>query len=225
MSGLLVSDLMSWPVVTAAPDLSFKELADVLAKNGIAAVPVVDSARRPIGVVTESALLARYDRRSAGPEPSVFASRAHRRLWAQAHGRTAVDVMETPVHTVRRDEPLAAAARWMVEAKLRRLFVVDGFGALVGVLARRDVLAVFLRPDAKIKEMVERSVLQQALWANPAKTSVRVDDGVVTLAGTVDSRSEALRAEQLTEVLPGVVGVRNRLDYARDGQEEAGVRR
>ncbi|MET9258597.1 CBS domain-containing protein [Amycolatopsis sp. NPDC004079] len=223
MTGLRVSDVMNWPVVTAAPGTPFKELVDLLVANGISAAPVTDGSGRPVGVVSERELLARYDRRAEGPRPGLFASSRRRRGWARARGRRAVDVMCTPVRTVRQDEPLADAARWMVEANLRRLFVVDGSGTLTGVLARRDVLAVFLRPDAEIKEMVERRVLRQALWADPARTAVRVDDGVVTLTGIADSPGEVLRAERLTEVLPGVVGVRNQLRCAGD-RHEAGAR-
>lgn len=219
MTGLLVSDVMNSPVVTAAPDTPFKELVDLLAASGISAVPVTDSSGRPVGVVSERELLARYDGRAEGPRPGLFAAAGRRRGWARARGRTAAEVMRTPVHTVGERELLAAAARRMVEANQRRLFVVDSSGALAGVLARRDVLAVFLRPDQEIKELVERRVLRQALWADPAATSVRVDDGVVTLSGTVDSPSEVLRAERLTEVLPGVVGVRNRLEYTGDGHQ------
>ncbi|WP_336158001.1 CBS domain-containing protein [Amycolatopsis sp. VC5-11] len=224
MTGLLVSEVMNWPVVTAAPDTPFKELVDLLAANRISAVPVTDGSGRPVGVVSEQELLARYDSRAEGPPPGFFASPRRRRRWARARGRRALDVMRTPVRVVRQDEPLADAARWMVEANLRRLFVVDGSGSLTGVLARRDVLAVFLRPDAEIKEAVERRVLREALWADPATTSVRVDDGVVTLTGTVDSPGEVQRAELLTEVLPGVVGVRNQLQYA-GGRHEAAARR
>jgi CBS domain-containing protein len=37
-----VSDVMSSPVVTVPPDMRLKEVADLLVRNGISAVPVVD---------------------------------------------------------------------------------------------------------------------------------------------------------------------------------------
>jgi osmotically-inducible protein OsmY len=43
-----------------------------------------------------------------------------------------------------------------------------------------------------------------------------VSDGVVTLAGTVERRSAAEAAVQLTHALPGVVAVVNQLHYEWD---------
>ncbi|GAB3147654.1 CBS domain-containing protein [Amycolatopsis stemonae] len=220
MRGPLVSDLMTWPVVTAGTGTSFKELVSLLAEHGIAAIPVVDEHRRPIGVVGEADLLARHRREAHRPEP-VFRKR---RVWTKAQGLTARELMTRRVQTVAKDEPVTGAARRLVEAKLRRLYVVDGSGRLIGVLARRDVLRAFLRPDDEIKETVEREVLRRSIWADPATAEVRVDDGVVTLTGVLDRRSEVERAGWLTEAVPGVVAVRNRLRYTQDDGSAAELR-
>ncbi|MEU5266757.1 CBS domain-containing protein [Amycolatopsis sp. NPDC021455] len=220
MRGPQVSDLMTWPVVTAGPGTTFKELVSLLAEHGIAAIPVLDDHRRPMGVVDEADLLARHRRDGRRAEP-LFGKR---RVWTKAQGLTARELMTRRVPTVAKDEPVAGAARRMVEAKLRRLYVVDGSGRLIGVLARRDVLRAFLRPDEEIKELVERDVLQRSIWADPSTVTVRVDDGVVTLSGVIDRRSEVERAEWLTESVPGVVAVRNRLKYAQDDGAAAGLR-
>jgi len=211
MRGPQVSDLMTWPVVTAGPGTTFKELVSLLAEHGIAAIPVLDERRRPIGVVDEADLLARHG--SEGKQKPVFRKR---RVWTKAQGLTARELMTRRAPTVAKDEPVAGAARRLVEAKLRRLYVVDGSGRLIGVLARRDVLRAFLRPDEELKEIVEREVLQRSIWADPSTVTVQVDDGVVTLSGVIDRRSEVERAEWLTESVPGVVAVRNRLKYIQD---------
>ncbi|UOX90667.1 CBS domain-containing protein [Amycolatopsis sp. FBCC-B4732] len=212
MRGPLVSDLMTRPVVTAAPGTSFKELVSLLADHGIASIPVVDEHRRPVGVVGESDLLARHGRDAHRPQP-VFRKR---RVWTKAQGLSARELMTRRVPTVGKDEPAAGAARRLVEADLRCLYVVDGAGHLVGVLARRDVLRAFLRPDDEIKETVEREVLQRSIWADPSTVAVQVVDGVVTLSGVIDRRSEVERAEWLTGAVPGVVAVRNRMKYTQD---------
>ncbi|HET6709491.1 CBS domain-containing protein [Amycolatopsis sp.] len=208
MRGPLVSDLMSRPVVSAGPGTSFKELVALLAEHAIAAIPVVDEHRRPIGVVGEADLLARHGRRERGL--------GWLRGWTKAQGLTARELMTRRVPTVAKDEPVAGAARRLVEANLRCLYVVNGAGHLVGVLARRDVLRAFLRPDEEIKETVEREVLQRSIWADLSTAGVQVDDGVVTLSGVIDRRSEVERAEWLTEAVPGVIAVRNRLKYLQD---------
>lgn len=220
MRGPQVSDLMTSPVVTAGPGTTFKELVSLLAEHGIAAVPVLDEHRRPIGVVDEADLLARHHGEGHGPEP-LFRKR---RMWTRTQGLTARDLMTRHVPAVAKDEPVAGAARRLVETKLRCLYVVDGSGRLIGVLARRDVLCAFLRPDEEIKDTIEHDVLQRSIWAGPPTVTVQVDDGVVTLSGVIDRRSEVERAVWLTESVPGVVAVRNRLKYTQDDGAAAGLR-
>jgi len=218
MRGPLVSDLMSRPVVSAGTEASFKELVALLAEHAIAAIPVIDEHRRPIGVVGEVDLLARH-----GSDARQERGLRWLRVWSKAQGLTARELMTRRVPTVAKDEPLAAAARRLVETNLRCLYVVNGAGHLVGVLARRDVLRAFLRPDEDIKEAVEREVLQRSIWADQT-VEVRVDDGVVTLSGVIDRRSEVERAGWLAESVPGVVAVRNRLKYTQDDGAAVGPR-
>jgi CBS-domain-containing membrane protein len=66
---------------------------------------------------------------------------------------------------------------------VRRLPVVDEDGTLVGIVSRRDLLSVFLRPDEEIAADVRR--LDEILLADPADTDVTVRNGVVTLNGTL----------------------------------------
>src|SRR5690348_11918895 len=88
MRGPLVSDLMSRPVVAAGPGTSFKELVALLAEHAIAAIPVVDEHRRPIGVVGEADLLARHGR-DARRERGL----GRLRVWTKAQGLTARELM------------------------------------------------------------------------------------------------------------------------------------
>jgi osmotically-inducible protein OsmY len=60
----------------------------------------------------------------------------------------------------------------------------------VGVVSRRDLLTVFLRQDEAIAADVRR-VLDEILLAGPGEAEVSVDDGVVTLTGTLDPKAGA----------------------------------
>jgi len=99
---------------------------------------------------------------------------------------------------------------------VRRLLVVDDNGRLIGILARRDMLRPYLRDDGQILDDVRHEILGRALWLQPTDLDVTVDDGVVTLAGTVEQRSQAEIAVRLTHALPGVVAVEDRLRYRFD---------
>ena len=63
---------------------------------------------------------------------------------------TAGALMTSPAITIGPDATIPAAARLMNTHHVRRLPVVDEEGRLVGVVSRRDLLSVFLRPDDDI---------------------------------------------------------------------------
>ncbi|MFI9811269.1 CBS domain-containing protein [Saccharothrix variisporea] len=217
-----IQTVMTREVVTVRPDAAFKEIVERLAAGSFSAVPVVDDDGRPIGVVSEADLLPKEEfRGGVDDRPGVLAGRAPRRRWRQAHGVTAQDLMTAPVRTTTPTTRLSDAAGQLAESGVRRLFVVDRDGRLVGVLSRRDLLSVFLRGDAEVKADVVQQILGRALWLEPAAVAVEVVDGVVTLRGHVERRSELDMALRLTRALPGVVDVESHLSYGWDDTRHA----
>jgi CBS domain-containing protein len=211
----IAASLMTREVVTAKPDTPFKDLVELLTGRGLSAVPVVDDDGRPVGVVSEADLVAKAEHKH-DEVPPLFAGRAARQRRRKARGTTAAEVMTSPVIAVPGDAPVGVVAHELAAAGVRRLFVVDGEGRLVGVLARRDVLKVFLLDDPVLREEVLRTVFQRVLWLEPAGVDVSVDNGVVTLRGKLDRRSEVRMAEHLTHAIPAVVDVVNELTYGWD---------
>lgn len=59
----------------------------------------------------------------------------------EAQGRTAGDVMSSPVFTVTPDTPITEAIRLMMTYKIKRLPVVDEEGCLLGMIGRAAVLS------------------------------------------------------------------------------------
>jgi CBS domain-containing protein len=185
-----VRDVMTTDVVTVDRITPYKEIARLLAEHKISAVPVLVMGRRVAGVVSEADLLAARDqaarRARAGtaghlPWPGRQAGR-HPRL-------TAEQLMSKPAITIIPDAPIARAAALMHTHHIKRLPVVDpddkliGMGGtLIGIVSRRDLLSVFLRPDAQIAAEV-RELLTEVLFADPASVTVAVRGGVVTLTG------------------------------------------
>ena len=60
-------DLMSSNLVVVPPDTPVAAIAELLAARGISAVPVVDGAGKPVGIVTEGDLIRRLADRPRGP--------------------------------------------------------------------------------------------------------------------------------------------------------------
>jgi hypothetical protein len=86
-------------------------------------------------------------------------------------------------------------------------------GKLIGIVSRRDLLGVFLRPDEDIAADV-REMLAQLPQVDPGDVTITVRDGIVTLTGLLGSAEEhdLIRvAGRLAWDVDGVVDVVNNL--------------
>ncbi|MBO1414507.1 CBS domain-containing protein [Streptomyces sp. FH025] len=210
-----VNDVMTREVVTARPDTPFKEVAALFHRNDITAIPVIDDQGRPLGMVSEADLI-RKEAVLPDPEgrfPGRWLGAADR---ARAEAETAGGLMTSPAVTARPGWSVPEAARAMDKHKVKRLPVVDEAGRLVGIVSRRDLLEVFLRHDAAIRDEINHDVLGQTLWLAPGDVRVSVHDGVVTLEGRLPRRSLVPIAEQLCRAVDGVVAVHATLDWTED---------
>ncbi|MFE9484259.1 CBS domain-containing protein [Streptomyces spororaveus] len=191
-----VADLMTPTAVSVQRGTPFKEIARLLKEFDISAVPVVDEAERPVGVVSEADLLRK---RSSGNGAN-----------------TAADLMTSPAIAARTEWSVVRAARVMRGRQVKRLPVVDAAGRLIGILSRSDLLQLFLRRDHAIQEEILEDVVTHTLGLSPSSLTVEVADGLVTLSGTVSRRSLVPIVLRLCQSVDGVVDVVNRLDYAQD---------
>ncbi|MHA6794247.1 CBS domain-containing protein [Pseudonocardia bannensis] len=220
MKHLTVADVMTTNVLRARPAMPLKELARVLAEHEVSALPVLDADDRVIGMVSERDVLAKQGRPSPG-RPHWWQPRRARAEIRRAAGDTVGQVMTTGPVTVGPDAPLAQAARLMADHEVKRLPVVDDHGALLGIVSRGDLMKAYLRTDEDIKTEVTGEVLMHVLWIDPTTVTVTVQDGVVTLHGTVEQRSTAGIAERLVRRVDGVIDVVNELEYGVDDRKAA----
>ena len=209
--------VMTTSVVTVDRITPYQEIDRVLTQHRISGVPVLKMGREVIGVVTEADLLAAEDEtnRRARMASSVGGRRLLRKQ--PPASLTAGTLMTAPAITIGPDATIPAAARLMNTHHIRRLPVVDGHGKLVGIVSRRDLLSVFLRPDADITHDV-RQVLDEMLVTDPEDVIVAVHHGVVTLTGAVpaDGHRDLLTLTlHMIWDIDGVVDVVNRLGEAK----------
>jgi hypothetical protein len=94
--------------------------------------------------------------------------------------------MTSPAITIYPDAPLSAAARLINAHHIRRLPVVNAAGDLIGIVSRRDLIKVFLRPDEEISAGVNEA-FSQILLEDAGQIAVCVRDGVVTLDGEFET--------------------------------------
>ncbi|MFF4881574.1 CBS domain-containing protein [Streptomyces nigra] len=213
-----VGSVMTTDVVRAEYGTPFKEVARLLARHHISGLPVVDDDEMVLGVLSETDLLARH-----AAEPGTGKrfgldrlTRVGRRRAAKAEARTAGQLMTEPPITVHADDTIVEAARTMAQHRVERLPVLDEENRLVGIVTRRDLLQVFLRPDEDIRAEVVDEVLARALWLPACAVTVTVVEGVVTVAGHLERRSETEIAVSMARQIDGVVAVVNQLSYRLD---------
>jgi CBS domain-containing protein len=207
---------MTPEVVVVAPDCGFKHIVDVLADFRVSAVPVVDDGT-VIGIVSEADLLHKLEFGTGTEHARLFERHSRRVARAKAGGQTARDLMTSPVITIGPDDSLSTAARVMERNRVKRLPVVDSHERrLVGIVARRDLLRRYLRPDSDIKREIATDVFKRRLWIDPTGIQVSVTEGLVTLRGQVDRRSTVLMAARLVRGVDGVVAVDDQMSYRYD---------
>jgi len=213
-----VSDVMTTTVVTVDRITPYQDIDRLLTKHRISGVPVLKMGREVVGVVSETDLLAAEDetRRQARMAGSM-GRRWHLRKQPQAQ-LTAGALMTSPAITIGPDATIPGAARLMNTHHITRLPVVDAKGKLIGIIGRRDLLSVFLRPDAEIAHDA-RQVLDELPLADPKAVIAEVRHGVVILTGLMQPESGHVQdlmplALRLIWDIDGVVDVVNRLGEA-----------
>ena len=213
-----VSDVMTTSVVTVDRITPYQEIDRLLTQHKISGMPVLKMGREIAGVVSEADLLAAEDEKSRQARRASSVGRRWRRR--PQPNLTAGTLMTAPAITIGPDATIPAAARLMITHHVRRLPVVDEDGKLVGIVSRRDLLSVFLRPDTDIVHDV-RQILDEIPLSDPQQVVVTVQHGVVTLTGTM--RPEPGDGQDLISValhliwdIDGVVDVVNRLTDSRE---------
>jgi CBS domain-containing protein len=195
-----VRDIMTTGVMIVRPDTPGRTIADMFGEHRVSGFPVIDSAGKVVGVVTETDLVA------------LVAGRRRRGRGATGDA-TAGDLMSRPAVTVGPDDSVKTAALLMHKRRLQRLPVVDGDGRLAGIVSRSDVLSVFRRSDEDIRREVTQDVIADGFFTDPARFTVTVHNGIVTLEGAPGSAVLGADIASQVEHLEGVVAVRDRLTY------------
>ncbi|HEX3529118.1 MAG TPA: DUF190 domain-containing protein [Thermoanaerobaculia bacterium] len=145
-----VRDFMTAPAVAVRESDSIATAWDLMLERGLKALPVVDAAGRPVGLVSDNDLMERTGlvQRLGIAELLDAATLAAWRAAIAAQGTTLGEVMSRPAVTLRTDSPLGQAAEMMAKQDVKRLPVVNGDGLLAGMLSRVDVLGA-VTPAAK----------------------------------------------------------------------------
>lgn len=151
-------EMMTPGPVSIAKDAPLSEAVDVLATRGFSALPVIDDAGRPVGVLSQADII-RYDREHvehATPVPDYYSRSSL--AWEGDIAEAVAEVSDAPrveeimtpiVLSVERTAPAAVVAEKLCKHRVHRLFVVDEAGTLIGVISVLDILK-HLKPGIRV---------------------------------------------------------------------------
>lgn len=131
---MTVSKRMTPNPVTCTPDTPVFEASELMKKEGIQRLPVLDESGSLVGIVTEKNII------NASPDGRLSMVEFAHQLSLLKVG----DVMSKEVITVYTDDPIEQAARKMADLDVSILPVIDYNGRLVGVVTRSDMFKLLL---------------------------------------------------------------------------------
>jgi nanoRNase/pAp phosphatase (c-di-AMP/oligoRNAs hydrolase) len=128
-SSVMLSDIMSYPVVTVSEDTAVEEVANLLREIGCTGIPVVDKDERLVGMISRKDFKKiRKDRQMQSPVKAF---------------------MSRDVKTISHTKSAMEAARLMIRYDIGRIPVMDDDDAIIGIVTRSDTMLYFydLLPD------------------------------------------------------------------------------
>jgi CBS domain-containing protein len=165
MRDLKVGDVMTRGVICVGTEDTVRNAAEVMKKNDISAVVVVDKGEG-VGIVTERDILSKVVAEGENPA-TVMVS----------------DVMASPLITISPDADIDDAARSMRDKNIHRLLVKDK-GKLIGVISEFDIV--------RVEPALHLLIREHARW--DISTAMAAGEGIVAgICDSCENYSESLR--------------------------------
>ncbi len=145
---LMVRDIMRRDVATVTPDVSLKEVANLMFRNGLSAMAVVNEDDILLGWIADKDLI-----KAALPDYKTLISNLNysmniepfEELLKQEDRIKVAELYKTDHEETRMDTRVAEVAAMMIFKDIRRVFVVDEERRLKGVLLRKDIVNTIIR--------------------------------------------------------------------------------
>ena len=215
-------DVMVAPVITLRSSSSVDELARLLLKNHISAVPVVDGQGKLVGIVGEGDLMRRSEAGTERRRPwwllLVTGEQTLATEYVKAHARKVADIMVRDVVTASPETPIDEIATMMERHSIKRVPIVRD-GQLVGIVSRANLIQAVATKQVGLEIQGADGAIRDKLlahlkaqpWAHTALLNVIVNDGVVDLWGMTSSETERQAIRVAAESTAGARAVNDHL--------------
>lgn len=193
---MLVRERMTSPAVTITPETPFQDALKLMRDKKFRRLPVVDSAGKIVGIVSERDML----HASPSPATSLSVWEVNYLLWKLKIS----DIMTHNVLTLQQDTPIEDAANLMVTHKIGGVPIVDDSGKVVGVITETDIFRAFVEMLGGGEHGLRLMVQVPAGSGTLAKLAGKIAEqgGVILSVGSMNREADGAR-----EVIIKVKGV------------------
>ncbi len=133
---MIIERRMTRNPVTISPDANLSEASELMKREKVHRLPVLDKDKNLVGVISEKDILY------ASPSPATSLS-IHEMAYLLSKLTVKKLMSKNPV-TITKDTTVEEAARLMVDQDLSCLPVIDEEGRLVGIVSKSDLFKILL---------------------------------------------------------------------------------
>jgi CBS domain-containing protein len=148
---LTAADVMTTEVFSVPPEAPIHDVAKLMYTKRIGGVPVIDAAKRVIGMISKGDLIRHAqvvgERRRPWWVATFTSTSALAHDYIKTHARIARDVMTQGAITVSATATLAEIAKVLEQHRIKRVPVVED-GEVIGMVTRVDLLQALAAVDA-----------------------------------------------------------------------------
>jgi CBS domain-containing protein len=119
---MLVKDVMTKQVVTAAPEASIRDVARLMSESDTGVIPIIDGDL--LGMVTDRDIVVRAVAEGLDSNTSIS------------------EIMTAGIESCLEEDELKEAADRMSELQMRRLLVFNDAGMIAGILSLGDIAGI-----------------------------------------------------------------------------------
>jgi CBS domain-containing protein len=214
--------IMTHRVFTVTPETSIVEAADIMLRQHVSGLPVVDATGLLVGIVSEADFVRRSeigtDRKRGRILQFILGPGRAATDFVHENGRKVAEVMTPDPYTVSEDASLEEIVALMEREDVKRLPVTQG-GRVVGIVSRANLLQAVASlarhvPDPTADDDHIRNRVIDVLGKNdwcPHGLGVVVRDGIVQLSGIITDERSRQAAVVAAENVTGVNKVHDHL--------------
>jgi len=217
--------IMTAKVTSVTPDTAIVDAANLMLKQHVSGLPVIDKTGTLVGIVSEGDFLRRGEigtlrKRSRWLRYLLLGYDRSSADYIQEHGRKVAEIITPSPVTVTEDTTLSEIVSLMERNRVKRVPVVRG-GKLVGIVTRSNLLQAVASiahdvpdptaDDNHIRKRVFDELAKQD-WC-PYGLNVVVRDGIVHLSGVIPTEESRQAAVVAAENVQGVVKVHDHLGW------------